>query len=173
MFLTYKGETFFEHTVRIIKNCRFYDRVVVARDLELIKISRRMGVKTVRNFKAYLGQSESIKIGIDSVQKSQGYMFFTVDQPFINENMVNTIIHKFKCNADCITVPQFENRSGSPVIFPSRFVHDLKGLTGDCGGRSLIKKYKDSIVYVNVREGNLLEDIDTLEDYRRLIYIRK
>jgi molybdenum cofactor cytidylyltransferase len=64
-------------------------------------------------------------------------------------------------------VPVFEETRGNPVLFDKTLFDELRGLSGDTGGRVLLEKYRDTIVSVPAGHAVVL-DIDTPEDYARL-----
>ncbi|MNP49295.1 MobA-like NTP transferase domain protein [compost metagenome] len=100
-------------------------------------------------------------------------MFFTGDQPLLSKLTIKKMIDAFKNNPQNIVVPRYKERNGSPVIFSSIFIDELKALRGDKGGREVIKRNKDSLIFVEVENEYELMDIDTWEDYEKLQLQRK
>jgi molybdenum cofactor cytidylyltransferase len=60
-----------------------------------------------------------------------------------------------------------EERRGNPVLFDRSTFSDLLALRGDSGGRSLFSKHH--VQYMPWHDASLLLDVDTEEDYRRLV----
>ena len=56
---------------------------------------------------------------------------------------------------------------GNPVLFDQVTFPDLMSLHGDIGGRALFSKYKTH--WVQWLDSKTLNDVDTYEDYMRLI----
>ena len=57
---------------------------------------------------------------------------------------------------------------GQPVYFPAAFKAELLALTGDHGGRTIIRNHPDRVCYVpidNIRQG---VDVDTPEGYEKV-----
>ncbi|MGD9569222.1 MAG: nucleotidyltransferase family protein [Sedimentibacter sp.] len=146
----------------------FNEVIVVAKDHDILKKSIEMGFKTVLNDKSYLGQSQSIRLGILNLSDAEGYMFFTADQPFISEETIKELVNTFEKNPNNITVPCYNGICGSPAIFPAIYKNQLLKLSGDTGGKIIIKDNEDKLIRVNIQSKDELIDIDTMEDYRRV-----
>ncbi|WP_238902285.1 molybdenum cofactor cytidylyltransferase [Clostridium sp. YIM B02506] len=173
LLLEYRDKKLIEHIMDKILQINFYSRLVVAKDKEVLDIAGKRGFKVVENKNSILGQSESIKLGIENSPVAEGYMFFTGDQPLLSKLTIKKMIDAFKNNPQNIIIPRYKERKGSPVIFSSIFIDELKALKGDKGGREVIKRNKDSLVFVEVENEYELMDIDTWEDYEKLQLQRK
>ena len=173
LLLEYRDKKLIEHIMDKILQINFYSRLVVAKDKEVLDIACKRGFKVVENKNSILGQSESIKLGIENSPVAEGYMFFTGDQPLLSKLTIEKMIDAFKNNPQNIVVPRYKERNGSPVIFSSIFIDELKALKGDKGGREVIKRNKDSLIFVEVENEYELMDIDTWEDYEKLQLQRK
>lgn len=173
LLLEYRDKKLIEHIMDKILQINFYSRLVVAKDKEVLDIACKRGFKVVENKNSILGQSQSIKLGIENSPVAEGYMFFTGDQPLLSKLTIEKMIDAFKNNPQNIVVPRYKERNGSPVIFSSIFIDELKSLEGDKGGREVIKRNKDSLVFVEVENECELMDIDTWEDYEKLQLQRK
>ena len=116
-----------------------------------------------------IGKSSSIKTGVNSAQRtSDGVIFFMVDQPFINKEIINTLINEFKGSIDNIIVPRVNGHLCNPVLFGKKYYKELIGLSGEQGGKKIIKKAKD-VRWVDWEDERLLLDIDTDEDYKNIL----
>ena len=173
LLLEYRDKKLIEHIMDKILQINFYSRLVVAKDKEVLDIACKKGFKVVENKNSILGQSESIKLGIENSPVAEGYMFFTGDQPLLSKLTIEKMIDAFKNNPQSIIIPRYKERNGSPVIFSSIFIDELKALEGDKGGREVIKRNKESLVFIDVENEYELMDIDTWEDYEKLQLQRK
>lgn len=169
LLMVYRGKTIIENTLDILKKCNFKEIIVVSQYKEVLSIASKYNFKTVLNKKAYLGQSESIKLGIKNSSECDGYMFFVGDQPLLNKMDIDNLIKRFKDNNKYIIIPKYDNKKGNPVIFPSCLKNKLLMLKNDEKGKKVISEY-DKIKYIHVQKETLL-DIDTKNDYENLINI--
>lgn len=161
----------FEYILDTIKNCSdcFYEVMVVAKDETILKKAEEFGYKSVKNEISYLGQSTSIKLGIQNSNASDGYMFFVADQPFIKEETIRVLIRTFKRNPSNIIIASYNGINGNPAIFPEIFKKHLLNLKGDTGGKLIIKNNEDKLIKVHIQSDNEFIDIDTFEDYERIV----
>jgi molybdenum cofactor cytidylyltransferase len=113
------------------------------------------------------GMSTSIQVGISQTKPDiDGYMIFLGDMPWIDQNLLKTLIQTFYTGPEsAIVVPAFKKRQGNPVIFSKKYKKELLSLKGDRGARSVIKKFPDRIIEVQIQNERLLLDIDTWEDF--------
>lgn len=169
LLLEYKGKKIIEHVIEKVSSCDFNSILVVCNNEEIIKICKDRNISTTYNDKYKQGQSESIKIGINNSSKCDGYAFFTADQPLINVETINLLLSDFNNNKDSIIVPNYNGKRGTPVIFSSKFKKNLLELEGDVGGRFIIKENPSYTRFINVENEFILWDIDTKEDYKKLI----
>lgn len=169
LLLPYKKKPIVEHVIDAILSCNFSNIILVGRDVEVINIGKRKNIKTVINSNATNGQSESVKLSINNLPNTDGYMFFTGDQPLIELETIELLLHKFNQNNNFIIVPKHKEKKGTPVIFPKEFKQELLSLEGDTGGRVIINNNLDKVIFVDLPKEHVLFDIDTPDDYKTLI----
>ncbi|SCI13288.1 MULTISPECIES: molybdenum cofactor cytidylyltransferase [unclassified Romboutsia] len=166
LLLKYKDIPLVEHILREIKKCDFNEVILVSQYEEILQLGKRYNFKIVKNENSHVGQSESIKLGINNSSDCDGYMFFVGDQPKLKSEHINTIMNTFKHNKDYIIIPKSNNKCGNPVIFPYKIKEELLLLKHDEKGKKVINN-NSSILYVNIDE-DILFDIDTKSDYDKL-----
>ena len=98
-----------------------------------------------------------------------GAMFLLADQPFVEEKIINKLMTEFIKHPSKVIIPTCRGKRGNPVIFPRTEFDSLKELVGDIGGRALFADLKDTLLEVEVADPAILQDLDTREDYRRLV----
>ena len=169
LLLPYKGKCLIEHLLDVIIKCDFSKIILVAKDKALIDLGKKRGIEVIYNKHADKGQSEAIKLGIQNSLNASGYAFLAGDQPFIDCEMLNLLITNFSTNSDAIIVPTYKEKRGTPVIFPNNYQKELLNLKGDVGGKAVINAHLDKVKYVEVNSSEQLWDIDTLDDYEKII----
>jgi len=115
------------------------------------------------------GMSTSIRQGVEAASsQAEGYLIGLGDQPLITTDIINFLIAFFAKENPGIAVCAHEGKKGHPVIFARKFRQALCALTGDRGGRDLMKQYAAEVKQVEVGSKAIFVDIDTPEDYRKL-----
>ena len=165
LLMKYNDKFLIEHTLEKISQCDFEEKIIVTQYEEIEKLTDNF--KVVINENAHKGQSESIKLGVKSSEKCDGYMFFVADQPLINQKDIEKLIRVFRENKDFIVIPKYKEKHGNPVIYPSLYKEEILRLEGDKGGKSIIKS-SNKIKYVEVEEDTLF-DIDNKDDFNKLL----
>lgn len=141
---------------------------------EIIEVYKRdKRIKIAINKQAHKGISSSIKLGVEAVGQVDGYMFIPADQIGITCELLTTLIEIFKKKPNHIIVPIYNNKPGSPKIFPKSYKEDLLSLQGDEGGRQIIKDDNSQIHHVIISDASGNKDIDTLKDYNEIREARK
>lgn len=169
LLMTYNNKPMIQWGMEAVEKSSLSPKLVVTGNEEIKALAQKVNLTVVVNEKGNLGQSESIKLGVLNSEEADGYAFIPGDQPFISTSFINALIQEFEKAKNKIIVPIYKGTRGNPVIFPKRFEDELLSLQGDVGGRVLLNKYKEYIQFIDIVEGKLLLDIDTKEEYERLI----
>lgn len=161
------GKKIFAYSIDLVSEIAFVEKIVVSNDEEILKYAEFKNIKNIDNPNASVGKSESIKRGLKySLSKPKGYIFFMCDQPFLTIVSVEKLLVEFQKKLDFIIYPKYDNKRGTPTIFPKKFKNEFFKLERDEGGAKFItKKNSIGIEIENAREGI---DIDTYEDYKKL-----
>ncbi len=173
LLLQYNGKPLILHIFNLVLEQGFENLVVVTCYKEIAEIAKDKNIKYVYNMCAEMGQSQSVRLGINSLGQCDGYMFFTGDQPLLDSETINKLIRSFENHSNKIIVPLHNGKRGNPVIFPKKFKEELLALKGDMGGKALMNSYPEDVLLVEITNEYALWDIDTPEDYEKLIGKRK
>ncbi len=144
--------------------------VVRPEDKEIIKIGKTWGAEIVLNSEYRTGMSSSIRKALHqtSSEEVEGFLILLGDQPLITPSMIYRMIKAFTPGKKEIVVPFYKGKQGNPVLFDNYWREELMSLTGDVGGRVLIKAYPEKIKRVKISNESILLDIDREEDYEKI-----
>tara|TARA_Y100000817_G_scaffold307541_1_gene294132 strand:- start:476 stop:1081 length:606 start_codon:yes stop_codon:yes gene_type:complete len=111
-----------------------------------------------------MGQSTSVRRGIDAILEENAVVFALGDMPFVKSSSVNELISvQMNKKVGDVFVAGYRGRRGNPVLFRASVMEVLKeGLRGDEGGNSILKDLGMDLVETGDR--GVLFDIDTEED---------
>jgi molybdenum cofactor cytidylyltransferase len=125
-------------------------------------------VEIVHNPNWAEGQSTSVRVGLQALPPdTTAAIFLLADQPHIPIELVRALIERHAQTRPPIVAPMIEGKRGNPVLFDRSVFPDLMTLHGDAGGRLVFSRYPITCVPWN--DPHLLLDVDTLEDYERLL----
>lgn len=164
--LDFKGISIIERVIKSVKESNIDEIILVYREEEIKEIGIKNGIKIVYNNKSQLGQSESIRLGINaSPSQTKGFMFFVGDQPFLESVIIDKLIDTFKEKNTNIVVPIYKNKKGNPVIFSYKLKDELLKLKGDIGGKHIIRKRYNNVEFIHFDNDRSRIDIDTWDEY--------
>lgn len=168
--LSYNGKTLLETTLEKISHIPFNEVIICGREEWVENLADKYNFKYCYNSFADLGQSESIKLGIEN-SSGEGITFFPGDQPLLTEDTILNLYYEFQ-KTNLITIPIVEEDRFSPVFFPEDKKTHLLNLEGDTGGKAVIKK-TTTINLVKFSSKEEFKDIDTIEDYMYILNNKK
>ncbi len=168
--LPWKGETLIHHVTSTVIGAGLDQIIVVVgaseeqvRD-ELIDLP----VEIVVNQKWKSGQSTSVQVGLSAITDNCGSaIFFLADQPGISRTLIRSMIERHAATLAPIVAPIVDGQRGNPVLFDRSTFSDFDSIRGDTGGRELFSRYPVS--WIEWHDPEVLSDIDTDDDYQRLI----
>ncbi len=147
-----------------------YFLVVRPEDKEMIKIGESWGAEIVLNPEYRSGMSSSIRKALDQISSEvvEGIFILLGDQPLINPSIIFKMLKAFTPGKREIVVPFYKDKQGNPVLFDNYWRDELLELSGDVGGRSLLKANPENIKRVKISDRAVIEDINSEEDYFRI-----
>jgi molybdenum cofactor cytidylyltransferase len=164
--LRYNGRTLLEHAVSLALKLPLASVTLVSREETLTGLYIPHRIRVVLNPEPEKGISQSLRLGLEHVS-GDGFLFFQADQPLLRAATVRDLL--VTADAETIIVPEHGGVPGGPVLYPAKFKDELLSLRGDAGGRAVRDRHPEACRYVSVADAGELRDIDTQEDYERLI----
>jgi len=129
---------------------------------------RDLNINIVRNSEWENGQGSSIKEAIFTTPSDcGGAVFLLADQPQVSTTVIHALKEKHAEGLFPIIAPMILDRRGNPVLFDRSTFSDLMAIEGDTGGRAIFHKHR--VEYLPWHDDSLLLDVDTPEQYQRLI----
>lgn len=112
------------------------------------------------------GMGASLRQGVRAVRdESAAILVLLTDQPALTATDIDALVTAWQGGPDQPAAAEWGGRVGVPAIFPSAWRERLLALHGDTGARRLLADAHPSAVPMR----NAAGDIDTPEDYQRLI----
>jgi molybdenum cofactor cytidylyltransferase len=125
------------------------------------------------------GQLSSLVSGLDAIDTPllDAALVTLVDVPLVHASTVVAVVDAWRRTrapivrpADPATSPRpGGQRHGHPVIFDRSVFADLRAADPNTGAKAVFALHRDRIVNVEVDDAGAFEDIDTPEDYQRLV----
>jgi molybdenum cofactor cytidylyltransferase len=87
------------------------------------------------------------------------------DQPQIEEEVVKSILARYRIGQAPLVVPSFQMRRGHPWLVQRSLWKAILELQPASTLRDFLNQYADQIEYLNVGASSVLRDLDTPQDY--------
>lgn len=175
LLLPWGEQTIFEHVIEAAKQSKLNGiySVIPSRSKKRKEILAQHNVNPVFNERPHLGMSNSLALGINSLPKnSNAAVILLADQPGIHSTDINAIYNCFSPQAlserVIIQTKYKDNINGHPVLFSKYFFRELSNLKGDVGGKHILEKYNNYVLYTKSLN-DYPKDIDTPSDYLSII----
>lgn len=147
----------------------FENIVVVSQYEEIFEDIRNAfpGIASVRNPEPEKGISGSVRLGIEKLGEvspdSRGCLFTVADQPYLTAESLKMLKATWEESPEGIVAAACGDWAGNPVAFARKYYEELKELTGDVGGKNVMRRHEEDVRLCEV-PGRELEDMDTTDD---------
>ena len=120
----------------------------------------------ILNKRFKLGMSSSIKTGLKKIsKKDKGFIIVQSDMPFIKTSDINKIYSSISKKRYLVHALKFKNKIGNPIGFDSSVLVKFKRMSGDAGGKFMVKRLKKSTNYIKVLNKRVFKDLDLKKDF--------
>jgi molybdenum cofactor cytidylyltransferase len=132
-------------------------------------------IKVVENPDYALGQSTSMQAGLRTLLAAKpeeaptSAIFLLGDQPMITAQMIDELIALKEQSGKRIALPLYQGKRGNPVVFALDLAPELLQVSGDEGGRGVLKRHPDEIASLEMGEEVANFDVDTWEAYQEVL----
>jgi len=132
-------------------------------------------IQVVENSDYALGQSTSMQTGLrallasESVNSLSSALFLLGDQPMITSRMIDELIELREQSGKRIALPLYRGKRGNPVVFALDLAPELLQVTGDEGGRGVLKRHPDEVATLEMGSEAANFDVDTWEAYQEVL----
>ncbi len=140
--------------------------VVKPDDHVLIEILTELGLDIIENPLADEGLGTSLAAGVNTATQADGWLIMLADMPWIEPATISALADRLVGGAS-IVAPLHEGQRGHPVGFSSRWLQQLRDLSGDKGARDLIADNPDALELLTTEDAGVLKDIDFPHDLSR------
>jgi molybdenum cofactor cytidylyltransferase len=128
-------------------------------------------VRFVANTHADDGQLSSVITGLNVVDHpgTRALVVNPVDVPLVSAATVATIVQTFARTQASIVRATYQRRHGHPVLFSRAVFDDLRRADPAVGAKAVVRARAEEVVDVDVPDPAVIVDVDSPEDYARLL----
>jgi molybdenum cofactor cytidylyltransferase len=164
--------TFVRRILETLRDGGVAETVVVVRSDDAAiaaEISSTGYGRSVPNPQPEAGQLSSLLIGLDAVDgpRVAAVLVTLVDVPLIGPDTVRLLLARARVSSAPILRAVHGARHGHPVIFQRAVFEPLRHADPAAGAKAVVRAFP--VEDVDVADPGVAEDIDTPDDYRRLL----
>ncbi|UHQ96153.1 nucleotidyltransferase family protein [Natrinema halophilum] len=115
------------------------------------------------------GQSTSVRTGISAARErdSDAVVFALGDMPAVSPTTVDLLVSAYQSGCGSVLTAGYDGTRGNPVLFDSRHFDSLGSVSGDVGGRTVLRNASDAAI-VETGDPGVLRDVDRPGDRERM-----
>ena len=143
--------------------------ITVSQYPQILESARRLipGGKALENPFSEEGITASIRLGVAAAwEDTDAFLFFVADQPYTEGEMVASFAEGYFKSGKKLGCTAFKGRRGSPTAFRACYRSELLAISGDKGGRQVMKDHPEELWIMETEEKQLW-DVDLPEDLKR------
>lgn len=166
------GETFLQRAVTRLRGagCRTVTVVIAAAHESVRDLANALDTVVVANPAADSEQIDSLRLALASLPAdSAAALVLPVDFPLIQPDTFAAVISAHRVRWTPVAVPSYEGHRGHPVLLAHTIFGEILSGRLPHGLRSLLDRYTDETARVEVTDSGVITDIDTPQDFARLI----
>lgn len=177
LLLPYRGVTILEAVLRTLQQAGI-ERILVVTppDLpELGRIAQAAGVEVHVLAELTKDMRATVEAGLrhaEATFRPQGeddWLLIPADHPTLDLEIINQLREARESRADrSIFVPTWNGKRGHPTLIRWRHVEHIRNLPADQGINSYLRQQHGTVLEIPAQSADVLIDLDTPEDYRRL-----
>ena len=139
-----------------------YERILE----ELAPLVKAGRLQTVFSPDSEKGISYTIRAGIEVAEKqnADACACFVADQPYLKEETAERFLESMEMQKAPLGCVFCGGESGNPAWFSKPYFSELKELSGDRGGKKVLKRHWESVIPFLVEAAWELKDLDRKED---------
>jgi molybdenum cofactor cytidylyltransferase len=168
-------ETFLSRVCRTLAEGGVDDVVVIAgpeaAEVERTLAGAAVRARVVENARRDQGQLTSLQAGLAVADRPgvDAVLVHLVDAPLVTPGTVRAVVEAFGRTHAPIVRPSVGGRHGHPVVFGRAIFDELRAADPAVGAKAVVRAHAADALDVAVDDPGACQDIDTPEDYERLI----
>lgn len=160
------GTPLVEHAVRTLQEAGLNPVIVVTgyQSQQVTDAVAHLDITIVENPDYEAGHGSTVATGMAHVpQDREGVVIALGDMPFVDPKTIATLLRAHAAGLGSVLAAAYQGARGNPVLFDAAHFDALRSLSGDTGGKSLIRTVNDAVL-VETGDPGVLRDVDTPSD---------
>lgn len=140
----------------------FCQKILVSQYPSILDDAAELGFLAVENRESHLGISHSMHLGLMAAEKTgaEAVCFSVCDQPWLKGETIKALVDGWQESGLSLAALSFQGKVGNPAVFSREYFPELKAVTGDQGGRAVLKNHPAEVYRHEAADRQELEDVD-------------
>lgn len=135
---------------------------------EIAVLAGEYGFGVIENDSPQLGQSRSVRLGVEAMKAMDAVLLLVGDQPMITGASLLRLVQSYEKAGKGIACLRDQTHMGNPAVFSSGYFEDLLSLAGDRGAKGILRAHQDDLCVVDCVNPGELSDADTPQMLERI-----
>lgn len=138
---------------------------VVGHEAERVRNALPDGVETVETGAGDSTLSDSVATGVAAARREgcDAVLIALGDMPWVDPTTVESLIAAYEADFGSAIAAANEGERGNPALFDARHFDHLSSLSGDVGGRAVLRTADDAVL-LETNDPGVVTDIDEPDD---------
>ena len=176
--LPFRGRTVLEHVVRALREGGADSVVVVVGPHvpELLPLAKAAGAHVCQLAEPTPDMRATVEHGLRWIEKAfsprpgDGWLLAPADHPSLDPAVVREIVERYRSDpAKSIVIPAHAGPRGHPVLIAWRHVASLHRWPAESGINAFLRAHEAEVAEIAMSNPCILRDLDTAEEYARLL----
>lgn len=166
------ADTFLTRILRAVRTLALPQaRVVLGRDAaRILPLVSPREARTIINPDPGRGQVSSLRLAAQTMPpESLGCLVWPVDQPLVPAEVAGELVRCFLESSPMVALPRCNGQAGHPAILGRTLLDELIVAPADTSPKLIISRYRAQTAWVETGDKSTIEDLDTPEDYLRIV----
>jgi molybdenum cofactor cytidylyltransferase len=102
-------------------------------------------------------------------EDQDGWLLAPADHPLLEPAVIDALVQVWRDTQATLLIPTYGGKRGHPALIGWNHVRSIRALPADQGLNSYLRQHAAETVEVPVASADILCDLDTPEDYERLV----
>ena len=139
------------------ENCKLS---VVTQYMEVKETAEKSGAEVYLNPDPERGIASSLVIGLEASRETDCCLFAVADQPWLTAETILKLLEVYRGSGKGMAAVKRKEMIGNPCVFSRKYYPELLHLTGDKGGKKILKKHLEDVTFLEITEERELLDVD-------------
>ncbi len=152
--------------------CQSLDDVVVVlghRAAEVKAVLASFPIQFQLNSAYRQGMLSSVQCGIRAASQADAYVLGLGDQPGVGLGVIEELQRQAWRVSQGILIPCWDGKRGHPILIKDRYEQKILSLPLDQGLNTITRGHPTDTLEIPFEDPEIIEDMDTPADYRRLL----